>query len=85
MTFDFFPGLSQNFTQLLDDADDYNVKIKVGENQDTKEFNAHSNILKSRSLYFKRALSQNWITKKDDMINFTKPNISPIVFEMIIR
>ncbi|CAI2201949.1 13243_t:CDS:2, partial [Funneliformis geosporum] len=48
-------------------------------------FNAHSNILRARSPYFKRALSQNWVTKKNDMNNFTKPNISPIVFEMIIR
>ncbi len=85
MTFEFFPRLSQNFSQLLDDADDYNVIIKVGKNQNTKEFRAHSNILRARSPYFKRALSQNWVKKKNDMINFSKPNISPTVFEMIIR
>ena len=85
MAFEFFPRLSQNFSQLLDDADDYNVIIKVGKNQNTKEFRAHSNILRARSPYFKRALSQNWVKKKNDMINFSKPNISPTVFEMIIR
>ncbi len=85
MAFEFFPGLSQNFSQLLDDADDYNIIIKVGENPNSKEFHAHSNILKARSPYFKRALSQNWDKKKNDMINFSKPNISPTVFEMIIR
>ncbi|RIA93821.1 hypothetical protein C1645_873867 [Glomus cerebriforme] len=85
MTFEFYPGLSQNFSQLLDDADDYNVVIKVGEYSNTKEFRAHSNILRARSPYFKSALSQKWATKKDDIINFTKPNVSPIVFEMIIR
>jgi len=42
MTFEFYPGLSQNFSQLLDDADDYNVIIKIGENSNTKEFCAHS-------------------------------------------
>jgi len=85
MTFEFFPRLSQNFSQLLDDADDYNVIIKVGKNQNTKEFRAHSNILRARSPYFKRALSQNWVKKKNDIINFSKPNISPTAFEMIIR
>ncbi|EXX68381.1 BTB/POZ protein [Rhizophagus irregularis DAOM 181602=DAOM 197198] len=85
MTSEFFPELLRNFSQLLDDADDYNVTISVGENSNTKEFHAHSNILRARSPYFKRALSQNWITKKNNMITFTKPNISPIVFEMIIR
>ena len=53
MTFEFFPRLSQNFYQLLIDADDYNVIIKVGKNPNTKEFRAHSNILKARSPYFK--------------------------------
>ncbi|CAB4410595.1 unnamed protein product [Rhizophagus irregularis] len=85
MTFEFYPRLSQNFSQLLDEADDYNVIINVGENLNTKEFRAHSNILRVRSPYFKRALSQDWVIKKNNMINFTKPNISPIVFEMIIR
>jgi hypothetical protein len=87
MTSEFFPVLSQNFSKLLDDADDYdcNVIIKVGSNSNTKEFHLHTNILKARSPYFKRALSQNWVTEKDGLITFTKPNISSIVFEMIIR
>jgi hypothetical protein len=85
MSFEFYPGLSQNFSQLLDDSDDYNVIIKAGEDPNTKEFRAHSNILRSRSPYFKRALSQNWATKENNMINFTKPNISSAVFEMIIK
>ena len=56
----FFTGLSQGFSQLLNDADDdYNVIIKVGENSNTKEFHAHSNILRARSPYFKIAFSQN--------------------------
>ena len=87
MASEFFPILSQNFSKLLDEADDYdcNVIIKVGSNLNTKEFHVHSNILKVRSPYFKSALSQNWVTKKNDMISFTKPNISPVVFELIIR
>ncbi|CAI2166794.1 19740_t:CDS:2 [Funneliformis geosporum] len=84
MAFEFFPRLSQNFSQLLEDADDYNILIKVGENPNTKEFHAHSNILRSRSPYFKKALSQDLVTK-NKMIEFTIPNISSTVFEMILR
>ena len=79
MAVEYFPRLSHNFSQLLDDAEDYDVIISVGENSNIKEFHAHSIILKSRSPYFKRALSQNWITKKDNVIYFNKPNISPMI------
>ncbi|RIA93815.1 BTB/POZ protein [Glomus cerebriforme] len=85
MAFEFFSRLSQQFSQLFEKADDYNVKINVGKNPNAKEFYAHSNVLKARCPYFKRVLSQDWAEKKNNMINFTKPNISPIVFEMIIK
>ncbi|RHZ84092.1 hypothetical protein Glove_85g86 [Diversispora epigaea] len=82
----FYPGLSKDFSQLLEDADDYNVTIKVGENQNTQEFHAHSIILRARSPYFKSALSNQWANnKKDGMILFTKPNVSPPVFTLIIK
>ncbi|GBB83320.1 hypothetical protein RclHR1_10050003 [Rhizophagus clarus] len=86
MAFELFPGLSQDFTQLLNDADNYNVTIKVGENSNVKEFHAHSNILRVRSPYFKNAFSQNReVMKKNNIFNFVKPNISPSVFEIIIK
>ncbi|CAG8448228.1 4516_t:CDS:2 [Funneliformis mosseae] len=85
MTFKGFNELSQNFLEMHKDADDYNVIIKVGKSPNIKEFRAHSNILKARSPYFKRAFSQNWIKIQNNMIHFDKPNISPTVFEMILR
>jgi hypothetical protein len=85
MTSFLYPNLSKDLSLILDDADDYNVIIKVGENENTKEFRAHSVILRARSPYFKSALSSSWITKKNDMIMFNKPNITSNVFDMIIR
>jgi hypothetical protein len=85
MTSIFYSSLSKDLSSILNDADDYNVIIKVGEDQNTKEFQAHSVILRARSPYFKSALSNKWITKKDGMILFNKPNISPIVFELILK
>uniref|UniRef100_U9SQM2 Serine-enriched protein n=1 Tax=Rhizophagus irregularis (strain DAOM 181602 / DAOM 197198 / MUCL 43194) TaxID=747089 RepID=U9SQM2_RHIID len=81
----FHSKLSVDLSQILNDADDFNVIIRVGENKNTKEFHAHSVILRARSPYFKRAFSTEWIIKKDDVIMFNKPNITPIVFEMILK
>ncbi|CAB4433081.1 unnamed protein product [Rhizophagus irregularis] len=85
MASNFHVRLSEDFSLILDDADDYNVIIQVGENNNKKEFRAHSVILRARSPYFKNALSTNWIIKKDNMITFNKPNITPTVFHMILK
>ena len=78
-------GLSKDLSLILNDADDFNVTIQIGENENTKEFRAHSVILRARSPYFKSALSANWVTKENDMIMFNKPNITPTVFDMILK
>ncbi|GBC00571.1 hypothetical protein RclHR1_00390025 [Rhizophagus clarus] len=81
----FHSVLSKDFSLILNDADDYNVIIQVGEDNNIKEFRAHSVILRARSRYFKSALSTEWITKKNDMIIFTKPNITPTVFDIVLK
>ena len=86
MASNFYSGLSHDLSLMLNDADDHNVIIQVGEDQNTKEFRAHSNILRARSAYFKSALSAGWTTKNNNnMIEFKKPNINPTVFEMILK
>ena len=81
----FHADLSQDLSLMLNDADDYNVVIQVGENQNMKEFRAHSNLLRARSPYFKSALSTNWATTKNNIIEFKKPNINATVFEIILK
>ncbi|EXX57669.1 uncharacterized protein OCT59_006042 [Rhizophagus irregularis] len=85
MTSIFHSGLSKDLSSILNDADDFNVIIQVGENQNTKEFRAHSVILRARSPYFKSAFSDEWISKENNMIVFNKPNITPKVFDMILK
>ncbi|GBB84420.1 hypothetical protein RclHR1_01100012 [Rhizophagus clarus] len=63
----------------------YDVKIIVGEEPNIKEFKAHSIILSSRSIYFRNALSPRWANKEDGVIIYNKPNISPLVFEILIK
>jgi hypothetical protein len=85
MALTFHSNLSKDLSSLLNDADDYDVIIQVGENQNTKEFRAHSVILRARSSYFKNAFSASWVTKKDNIITFSKPNVTPNIFDIILK
>ncbi|GES99209.1 BTB/POZ domain-containing protein [Rhizophagus clarus] len=78
--------LTTDFSNLIKNPGDYDVKIIVGEGEKSKEFRAHSLVLSSRSTYFKSGLSTRWVRKDDNgIIIFNKPNISPLVFEVIIK
>ncbi|PKK74706.1 hypothetical protein RhiirC2_846620 [Rhizophagus irregularis] len=81
---EYLQELSNDFGRLIDDKDESNVIIKVGEEINMKEFKAHTLILRSRSSYFRTALSSNWAKKENDIYIFKKPNISPDVFEIIL-
>ncbi|CAG8585491.1 732_t:CDS:2 [Ambispora leptoticha] len=81
----FLTNLSRDLSKLLADADDYNIIIYVGEDSSAKQFKAHTNLLRARSPYFRTALSSDWVVKEDGIIVFKKPNISPVVFEIILK
>ncbi|RHZ76562.1 hypothetical protein Glove_196g74 [Diversispora epigaea] len=81
MSFKLFDKLSQNFIELLDDKDDYNVIIEVKNN---KFFTTHSNVLKCRSPYFCKEL-KNIIPNEDNIKTITKPNISDEIFDFILK
>ena len=77
--------LLKEIGDLFDEADDYNVKIEVGEESEMEIFKAHSVILRARSTYFRSAFSSNWAKKEKDYFIFKKPNITAIVFQIILR
>jgi hypothetical protein len=74
--------LSRDIGKLVEFNDEYNVIIKVG---GCHEFKAHSLILRARSPYFYTALSGDWARNQGNIIIFEKPNISPDIFEVILR
>ncbi|CAG8568962.1 3036_t:CDS:2 [Acaulospora morrowiae] len=78
-------SISIDFANLLKNPEGYNVKIIVGEGLDVKEFKAHSLILTNRSTYFKSALSSRWAKVENGIIIFKKPNISPLIFEVLLK
>ncbi|KAG9300485.1 hypothetical protein G9A89_010111 [Geosiphon pyriformis] len=72
----------KNFGQFLQDTD---VVIQVGQEPDTKAFQAHSDILRASSAFFQSALSATWAKKEGKQIMMKKPNVSPNVFAMILE
>ena len=85
MSFEFYPNLSTDLSRLLDSADDYNVRMLIGVDGSARTFNAHSVILRARSAYFHAALSKDWAKTEEGSIIFKKDNISPKIFEVILR
>ncbi|CAB5190483.1 POZ domain-containing protein [Rhizophagus irregularis] len=80
----FFFDLSKHYLELLENSNNFDVLIKIGHEDNYKEFYAHSFILNQRSNYFKKLLSStNFIKKKQIIIE--KKNISPKVFNIILR
>ena|SRR5437868_6433434 len=83
----YISKLVNDFSNLLKEPDYYDVEIKVGTDgrDDVKIFKAHSGILKTRSTYFKEALSNIWIKRSNNgIILFEKENISPKIFEVLL-
>ncbi|GBC09992.1 hypothetical protein RclHR1_09260006 [Rhizophagus clarus] len=83
----FFPKLSQNLLEILEDNDFYDITIEVGNDPYVKIFRAHMVILNYRSPYLRRILSTNVNEKKNDGIlaHIKLPNISPDIFQLVLR
>ncbi|RIB28426.1 hypothetical protein C2G38_2239511 [Gigaspora rosea] len=82
--FRIFKKLSNNYLELLDDEDDFNVIINVGESSNVKIFRAHSTILKYRLLYFRNELT-NINRDKNNIKTVNLNNVTIQQFEIIIK
>ncbi|RIB20995.1 hypothetical protein C2G38_2140889 [Gigaspora rosea] len=79
-----FEKLSNSYIELLDDKEDFNIIINAGESPNTKIFQAHSAILRYRSLYFCNELTK--ISKdKYDIKTLDLKNVSIQQFDIIIK
>ncbi|RIA82708.1 hypothetical protein C1645_834938 [Glomus cerebriforme] len=75
----------KNYAKILEESDEYDLIIKIGQEPDLKIFNAHSIILRAQSSYFHRALSREWRREENGKILFEKPNVSSKVFDYILK
>ena len=85
MTSKFWAELSNDYEKLFEEEIAYDVIIYAGEEPNVKEIHAHSNILSIRSKYFRTAFSNEWTDKKDGKFILRKPNVSPHLFNIILR
>jgi hypothetical protein len=85
MSYNFESELSKAFEQLLKNEPDYNVIIYIGEESNIKEFHAHHIILRCRSEYFNKILSDENIEKNDGNYIIKNSNIVPQAFETILK
>ena len=85
MSSKFLVELSSDYEKLFQTEIGYDVIIYAGEEPNVKEIHAHSNILCIRSQYFHAAFSNEWAEKKDGKFILRKPNISPQLFNIILR
>jgi hypothetical protein len=81
----FYPKLSQNLLEILDDEEYYDINIEVGNDPNVKIFKAHMVIINYRSPYLRKIMSTN--KKKNDgtLMHVKLPNISPEIFQIILR
>jgi hypothetical protein len=85
MSAQFFSKLSQNYIELLDDDEYYDVTIEVGEDSNVKIFRAHMNILCYRSPYLRRALTSNKKNNDGALTHIKLQNIPPEIFQVILK
>ncbi|CAG8469787.1 7330_t:CDS:2, partial [Cetraspora pellucida] len=83
---EFLTTLSNDLSWLLENAENCDVVLHVGQEPNVRKFHAHIAILRARSNYFKRALAKQWVKREEDGLSiFQKPNIYPEVFEEILK
>ena len=85
MSSKFLVELSNDYERLFETEVGYDVIIYAGEEPNVKEIHVHSNILCIRSQYFRSAFSNEWAEKEDEKFILRKPNISPQLFNIILR
>ena len=83
MSSKFLAELSSDYEKLFETELEYDVIIYAGEEPNVKEIHAHSNILCIRTQYFRTTFSN--AEKKDGKFILRKPNISPHLFNIILR
>jgi len=81
----FLTGLSRDYLKLLETGEYADVIIYTGQEPDNKEFRAHSLVLRSRSTYFRDALSSDWARTQGNLIIFKQLDMSPEVFDIILK
>jgi hypothetical protein len=85
MSKQFFSSLSQNYIEVLEDDEYYDITIEVGEDPNVKIFRAHKIILYYRSPFLRRTLASNKKNENGVISHIKLSNISPEIFQIILK
>ena len=85
MSKQFFPRLSQNYIEILDDEEHYDITIEVGKDPDVTIFRAHMIILCYRSPFLRRTLASNEKNNDGVLAHIKLSNILPEIFQIILK
>ncbi|RHZ81870.1 hypothetical protein Glove_117g204 [Diversispora epigaea] len=85
MALNFYENLSNNFIKLLENVDEHNIIIEVGERPIMQTFKVHSTVLCYRCPYLYDELKKSTINNDDNIRIVQKPLISAKVFNVIIK
>ncbi|CAG8527004.1 9424_t:CDS:2 [Cetraspora pellucida] len=82
----FTNELVENFLNLYNSKDDnHDMIIYIGKEPNIEKIYVHSIILRTRSVYFSRALSTNWVKKQNGYFILSQPNIDVSIFKIILK
>ncbi|RHZ48320.1 hypothetical protein Glove_553g15 [Diversispora epigaea] len=85
MALNFYENLSNDFIKLLENGDEHNIIIEVGERPVMQTFKVHSTVLCYRCPYLYNEFIKSKINNDDKIRIIQKPLISSKVFNVIIK
>ena len=85
MSVQFFPKLSQNYIEILEDDEYYDVTIEVGKDPNVKIFHVHIIILCYHSPFLRRTLTSNKKNNDGGLTHIKLSNILPEIFQIILK
>ncbi|RHZ48307.1 hypothetical protein Glove_553g30 [Diversispora epigaea] len=85
MTLNFYENLSNDYVKLLENGNEHNIIIEVGEPPVMQTFKVHSTVLCYRCPYLYDEFKKSTINNDDNIKIIQKPQISVKVFDIIIK
>ncbi|RHZ81827.1 hypothetical protein Glove_117g239 [Diversispora epigaea] len=85
MTLNFYENLSNDYVKLLENGNEHNIIIEVGEPSVMQTFKVHSTVLCYRCPYLYDEFKKSTINNDDNNKIIQKPQISAKVFNFIIK
>ncbi|RHZ89546.1 hypothetical protein Glove_13g254 [Diversispora epigaea] len=85
MVLNFYENLSSDFIELLENGNEHNLIIEVGESSIKQPFKVHSTVLCCRCPYLYDEFKNSTISNDDNIRIIQKPQLTAKIFNIIIK